>query len=97
MVIQTVIPTQDLLTRIFRRVWSTTQTGNPFVVMPDTTKFMDPSMMFSSTWPLRTAMIQRRDYKWEVVEHSVPYYTQLKYASEIIARSRSARVSRLLF
>jgi len=65
--------------------------------MPDTTKFMDPSMMFSSTWPLRTAMIQRRDYKWEVVEHSVPYYTQLKYASEIIARSRSARVSRLLF
>jgi hypothetical protein len=83
MVIQTVIPTQDLLARIFRRVWSTTQTGNPFVVMPDTKKFMDPSMMFSSTWPLRTAMIQRRDYKWEVVEHSVPYYTQLKYASEI--------------
>ena len=85
MVIQTVMmPTQELLNRVFKRGWSTTETGIPFIMMPETNKYVDPSMMFPwSVWPLRTTLIQRRDFKWEVVEHCRPYYMDLSYEKEI--------------
>ena len=85
MVIQTVImPNKEMVDRIFKRGWSTTESGNPFIITPETTRFTDPSMMFpQSTWPLRTTLIQCRDFKWEVIEHCVAYYTDLNYSEEI--------------
>eukprot|EP00435_Cladocopium_sp_Y103_P044115 s218_g12.t1 len=47
LVIQTIMePSRELLARIFRRGWAYTEAGNPFIVMPASTTFLDPSLLF---------------------------------------------------
>ena len=84
-VIQTVVkPTQEYLARIFKRGWTTTEKGNPFCIMPESTKFLDPSILFPwSEWPKRSALIQRPDFDWELVEHCAPYFMKMSYDGEI--------------
>ena len=86
LVIQTIVGIKDeLADRVFRRGWATTETGNPFCIVPSTTNFLDPGFLFPwSSWPLRTTLYQTGDFKWEVVEHCVPYFTKLSYDNEIV-------------
>ena len=85
MVIQTIMePSQELLARIFRRGWAHTEAGNPFIVMPASTTFLDPSLLFPvSSWPRRSTLVQLGDFRWEVIEHCVLYSTKENISGEI--------------
>lgn len=84
-VVQTVMDVkQEILDMLFRRGWNTTSDGNPFCIIPETTKFLNPSFLYPwSEWPKRSTLVQRADFKWEVIEHCVPYYTKMDYEGEI--------------
>ena len=85
LVIQTVVqPYKELTDRIFRRGWTTTEQGNPFIITLNSTKFLNPTLLFPwSEWPRRSTLIQLADYSWEVVEHCASYFTKLNYEEEI--------------
>ena len=77
LVIQTVVkPYKELTNRIFRRGWTTNENGNPFIITPDSTRFLNPTLLFpSSEWPRRSTLIQLADFTWEVLEHCNSYFT----------------------
>lgn len=81
LVVQTIVmPHREILSRIFRRGWATTEDGNPFIVTPSTTRFVNPTMLFPwSNWPRRSTLVQLPDLTWQVVEHCVAYFTKLNY------------------
>lgn len=77
-------PKAELFDSIFRRGWSTTQVGNPYVIVPNTLEYMDPGMLFP--WPELTkhsTLVQRANFKWDVIEHRVPYFTKITYTGQI--------------
>jgi hypothetical protein len=85
LVVQTVVqPYKELTDRIFRRGWTTTEQGNPFIITLNSTKFLNPTLLFPwSEWLRRSTLIQLADYSWEVVEHCASYFTKLNYEEEI--------------
>ena len=85
MVVQTIVePKAELLDRIFKRGWTTTEAGNPYIIVPNNVEYMDPSMLFPwSEWPRRRTLVQRADFKWGVIEHCVPYFTKITYTGQI--------------
>lgn len=88
-VVQTIVDVkEEILERLFRRGWSTTEGGNPFCIIPDTAKYLHPHFLYPwSEWPLRSTLVQRSDFKWEVIEHCVAYFMKMDYAGEIEERN----------
>ena len=85
LVVQTVVqPHKELTDRIFRRGWTMTEDGNPFIITPESSRYLNPSILFPwSEWPRSSTLIQLPDFSWEVVEHCVPYFTKINYEDEI--------------
>lgn len=74
----------EIIDRLFKRGWSTAEDGNPFCIIPNTTKYLNPSFLYPwSEWPRRSTLVQRPDFKWEVIERCVQYVTKMDYEGEI--------------
>ena len=84
LVIRTVVQLHDaLMDKLFIRGWHMTESGNPFLLVPERTTFQYPDF---SEWPKRSTLIQLADFSWELVEHCVPSFTKINYEGEIPER-----------
>ena len=85
MVVQTVIkPRDELLQRVFRRGWAVSSTGNPFIIMPASNRYLNPGISYSrDEWPLRSTAFQHDDLSWELVETCNQYYLDEEIEDEI--------------